>query len=137
MGDKIQSKQIAIDAGVNTIPGYQGVIKDDVEALKIAKQIGFPVMIKASAGGGGKGMRVAFDEESVKTGFMLATEEVPVLMIATTLGPFPSHHTHRPNNTQARSSFGDDRIFIEKFVENREHASFAVEFSLYHFPCNK
>ena len=68
MGDKIESKQIAIDAGINTIPGYQGVIKDAEEAVTISKDIGYPVMIKASAGGGGKGMRIAWNDDEAREG---------------------------------------------------------------------
>ena len=69
MGDKIESKKIASMTGVNTVPGYVGVLADDQEAVKVADEIGFPVMIKASAGGGGKGMRVAFNEGEVREGF--------------------------------------------------------------------
>ena len=89
MGDKITSKKIAREAGVNTVPGYMGVINDDDEALRISKEIGYPVMIKASAGGGGKGMRIAWNDTEVKEGFQSSKNE-------------------------AASSFGDDRIFIEK-----------------------
>ncbi|OQS06557.1 propionyl coenzyme A carboxylase (Pi-PCC1) [Thraustotheca clavata] len=96
MGDKIESKQIAIDAGVNTIPGFQGVIQDENEAVKVANDIGYPVMVKASAGGGGKGMRVAYNDAEVREGYRLSKEE-------------------------AASSFGDDRMFIEKFIEDPRH----------------
>lgn len=96
MGDKIESKKLAIKAGVSTVPGHMGVIKDDVEALAIAKEIGFPVMVKASAGGGGKGMRIVWKEEEVAEAFLSASNE-------------------------ARNSFSDDRIFIEKFIENPRH----------------
>jgi len=96
MGDKIASKKLAIDAGVNVVPGYNGIIKDADEAVKIAKDIGYPVMIKASAGGGGKGMRVSYSDEETRDGFFLSTEE-------------------------AKSSFNDDRIFIEKFIEDPHH----------------
>ncbi|ETV90570.1 acetyl-CoA carboxylase, biotin carboxylase subunit [Aphanomyces invadans] len=96
MGDKIESKQIAIDAGVNTIPGYQGVIQDEEEAVKVARDIGYPVMVKASAGGGGKGMRVAYNDAEVREGYRLSKEE-------------------------AANSFGDDRMFIEKFIEDPRH----------------
>ena len=75
MGDKIESKKIAKSAEVNTIPGYIGVIEDKEKAIKIADQIGYPVMIKASAGGGGKGMRVAFSKNEVADGFERATSE--------------------------------------------------------------
>lgn len=101
MGDKIESKKIAIAAGVSTVPGHMGVIKDDVEALKIAKEIGFPVMVKASAGGGGKGMRVVWKEEEMSEAFLSASNE-------------------------ARNSFSDDRIFIEKFIENPRHIEIQV-----------
>ncbi|MBU6339760.1 MAG: acetyl/propionyl/methylcrotonyl-CoA carboxylase subunit alpha [Rickettsiales bacterium] len=101
MGDKIESKKIAIAAGVNTVPGHMGVIKDDVEAAKIAKDIGFPVMVKASAGGGGKGMRVVWKEEEMSEAFLSASNE-------------------------ARNSFSDDRIFIEKFIENPRHIEIQV-----------
>lgn len=101
MGDKIESKKIAIEAGVNTVPGHMGVVKDDKEALKIAKEIGFPVMVKASAGGGGKGMRVAWKEEEMSEAFLSASNE-------------------------ARNSFADDRIFIEKFIENPRHIEIQV-----------
>jgi propionyl-CoA carboxylase alpha chain len=74
MGDKITSKQIAMDAGVNTIPGFQDIIKDEEEAVKIARQVGYPVMIKATAGGGGKGMRISFSDEETREGFRLSTE---------------------------------------------------------------
>ncbi len=96
MGDKIESKRVAASAGVSTVPGHLGVIGDDEEAVRIARDIGFPVMIKASAGGGGKGMRIARDEAAVREGFRAATSE-------------------------ARSSFGDDRVFIEKFITNPRH----------------
>jgi len=96
MGDKIESKKFAAEAQVCTVPGYLGVIADAGEAVKIAGEIGYPVMIKASAGGGGKGMRIARSEAEVAEGFALAKSE-------------------------ARSSFGDDRVFIEKFVENPRH----------------
>lgn len=96
MGDKIESKQLAIDAGVNTIPGYQGIIQDEEEAVKVANEIRYPVMIKASAGGGGKGMRVAYDDEEAKIGYRLSKEE-------------------------AASSFDDDRLFVEKFIEDPRH----------------
>ena len=101
MGDKIESKRIATRAGVNTIPGHVGVIRDDAEALKIAEDIGFPVMIKASAGGGGKGMRIARAASELAEGFRLAASE-------------------------ARSSFADDRVFIEKFIEDPRHIEIQV-----------
>ena len=101
MGDKIESKRIAKAAGVNTIPGHVGVIRDEAEALEIAEEIGFPVMIKASAGGGGKGMRIARAANEMAEGFRLATNE-------------------------ARSSFADDRVFIEKFIEDPRHIEIQV-----------
>src|SRR4051794_32608194 len=88
MGDKIESKKAAAAARVSTVPGYMGIIEDADEAVKIAGEIGYPVMIKASAGGGGKGMRIAYSEYEVKEGFTRAKSE-------------------------AKSSFGDDRVFIE------------------------
>ena len=101
MGDKITSKKIAQEAGVNTVPGYMGVIKDEDEALSISEKIGYPVMIKASAGGGGKGMRIAWNDSEVKVGFQSSKNE-------------------------AASSFGDDRIFIEKFVTQPRHIEIQV-----------
>ena len=101
MGDKITSKHIAKEAGVNVIPGHTDVVKDADEAVVIAEGIGYPVMIKASAGGGGKGMRVAFDEAGCRDGFERATSE-------------------------AVSSFGDGRIFIEKFIEQPRHIEIQV-----------
>ena len=89
------------DAGVNTVPGFMGIIADAEEAVKIARDIGYPVMIKASAGGGGKGMRVAHDDDSAREGFRSAANE-------------------------ARSSFGDDRVFIEKFIEQPRHIEIQV-----------
>src|SRR5215510_1219485 len=90
MGDKIESKKAAAKAKVSTVPGHLGVIEDDRHAVRIAEEIGYPVMIKASAGGGGKGMRIAHSKAEVGEGFNLAKAE-------------------------AKSSFGDDRVFIEKF----------------------
>ncbi|MBM3505146.1 MAG: acetyl/propionyl/methylcrotonyl-CoA carboxylase subunit alpha [Alphaproteobacteria bacterium] len=101
MGDKIESKKLAKAAGVSTVPGYLGVIADAAEAVKIARDIGYPVMIKASAGGGGKGMRIAHNDAETKEGFARATSE-------------------------ARSSFGDDRVFIEKFIEQPRHIEIQV-----------
>ncbi len=101
MGDKITSKHIAEEAGVNVIPGHTDVVKDADEAVTIAGGVGYPVMIKASAGGGGKGMRVAFDEAECRDGFERATGE-------------------------AISSFGDGRIFIEKFIEQPRHIEIQV-----------
>ncbi len=101
MGDKIESKKFADDAKVSTVPGYLGVIADSDEAVKIADDIGYPVMIKASAGGGGKGMRIAWSRDEVAEGFASSTSE-------------------------AKSSFGDDRVFIEKFIENPRHIEIQV-----------
>lgn len=101
MGDKITSKLIAQKAGVNTIPGYTDVVQDAEQAVEISAGIGYPVMLKASAGGGGKGMRVAWSEEECRDGFERATNE-------------------------ARSSFGDDRIFIEKFIQDPRHIEIQV-----------
>jgi propionyl-CoA carboxylase alpha chain len=101
MGDKIESKKFAAAAKVSTVPGVLGVISGPEEAIKIASEIGFPVMIKASAGGGGKGMRIAWRAEEVAEGFLTSTAE-------------------------AKSSFGDDRVFIEKFVENPRHIEIQV-----------
>ncbi|MCW5751726.1 MAG: acetyl/propionyl/methylcrotonyl-CoA carboxylase subunit alpha [Alphaproteobacteria bacterium] len=101
MGDKIESKKLAKAAGVNTIPGYLGAISGPDEAAKIAAEIGYPVMIKASAGGGGKGMRLAWNEGECREGFVSATSE-------------------------ARSSFGDERVFIEKFIQEPRHIEIQV-----------
>ena len=101
MGDKITSKKIAQEAGVSTVPGYMGLIEDADEAVKIAAEIGYPVMIKASAGGGGKGMRIAWNETETREGFQSSKNE-------------------------AASSFGDDRIFIEKFVTQPRHIEIQV-----------
>lgn len=101
MGDKIASKLLAAEAGVNTIPGYNDVVRDSAHAVEIGEGIGYPVMLKASAGGGGKGMRVAYDNDQCREGFERATSE-------------------------ARSSFGDDRVFIEKFVEDPRHIEIQV-----------
>jgi len=101
MGDKIESKKAAAAAKVSTVPGHLGVIEDDKEATKIADQIGYPVMIKASAGGGGKGMRIAHSREEVADGFARARSE-------------------------AKSSFGDDRVFIEKFITDPRHIEIQV-----------
>ncbi len=101
MGDKITSKKIAQDAGVSTVPGYMGLIEDADEAVKISNEIGYPVMIKASAGGGGKGMRIAWNDEEAREGFQSSKNE-------------------------AANSFGDDRIFIEKFVTQPRHIEIQV-----------
>jgi propionyl-CoA carboxylase alpha chain len=101
MGDKIESKKFAAKAKVSTVPGFLGVIEDEKHAVKIAGEIGYPVMIKASAGGGGKGMRVAVSAGEVAEGFTRAKSE-------------------------AKSSFGDDRVFIEKFIVNPRHIEIQV-----------
>ncbi len=101
MGDKIESKKAAARAKVSTVPGYLGEIADAKHALRIAAEIGYPVMIKASAGGGGKGMRVAYAPKETEEGYQLARSE-------------------------AKSSFGDDRVFIEKFIENPRHVEIQV-----------
>ncbi len=101
MGDKIESKKFANAAKVSTVPGYLGVIENADHAEKIADEIGYPVMIKASAGGGGKGMRIAWDRAEVRDGFDRARSE-------------------------AKSSFGDDRVFIEKFVVEPRHIEIQV-----------
>ena len=96
MGDKISSKKIAKEAGVNIIPGYLGAINNDDELLRIAREVGYPVMIKASAGGGGKGMRIAYDDREAVDGYRLSKAE-------------------------AMSSFGDDTMFVEKYIEEPRH----------------
>ena len=101
MGDKIASKKLANDAKVSTIPGYNDAIETPEKAVDIAKGIGYPVMIKASAGGGGKGLRVAFNDQEAFDGFTACQNE-------------------------ARNSFGDDRVFIEKFVEQPRHIEIQV-----------
>ena len=101
MGDKITSKKLAQDANVSTVPGYMGLIEDAEEAVKISNQVGYPVMIKASAGGGGKGMRIAWNDDEAREGFQSSKNE-------------------------AASSFGDDRIFIEKFVTQPRHIEIQV-----------
>jgi propionyl-CoA carboxylase alpha chain len=101
MGDKIESKKLAAAAGVNAVPGHLGVIVDEDEAVRIARRIGYPVIIKASAGGGGKGMRLAHDDGEVRDGFSAAGNE-------------------------ARASFADDRVFIEKYIEHPRHIEIQV-----------
>nr|WP_249792725.1 acetyl/propionyl/methylcrotonyl-CoA carboxylase subunit alpha [Bradyrhizobium sp. BRP22] len=101
MGDKIESKKAAAKAKVSTVPGYLGVIEDDKHAVGIADEIGYPVMIKASAGGGGKGMRIAHSKAEVAEGFNLAKAE-------------------------AKASFGDDRVFVEKFIVDPRHIEIQV-----------
>lgn len=101
MGDKIESKKLAEKAGVNVVPGHTKALKDYAEAKKVAKAIGYPVMLKASAGGGGKGMRVCENDAELKEAFVSAVRE-------------------------AKSSFGDDRVFIEKFIVNPRHIEIQV-----------
>ncbi|HLS58321.1 MAG TPA: acetyl/propionyl/methylcrotonyl-CoA carboxylase subunit alpha, partial [Paracoccaceae bacterium] len=101
MGDKITSKKLAAEAGVSTVPGFMGLIEHEAHAVEIARGIGYPVMIKASAGGGGKGMRIAWDDVEAAEGFLRSRSE-------------------------AASSFGDDRIFIEKFVTSPRHIEIQV-----------
>ena len=101
MGDKITSKKLAAEAGVSTVPGHMGLIEDADEAVRIASSIGYPVMIKASAGGGGKGMRIAWNDQEAREGFQSSKNE-------------------------AKNAFGDDRIFIEKFVTEPRHIEIQV-----------
>ena len=101
MGDKITSKKFAAEAGVSTVPGYMGLIDDAEHAAKIAGEIGYPVMIKASAGGGGKGIRVAWNDAEAREGFGAVKAE-------------------------AKGAFGDDRIFIEKFITSPRHVEIQV-----------
>ena len=101
MGDKITSKKLAAEAGVSTVPGHMGLIETADEAVRIASEIGYPVMIKASAGGGGKGMRIAWNDSEAREGFQSSRNE-------------------------AKASFGDDRIFIEKFVTQPRHIEIQV-----------
>ncbi len=101
MGDKITSKKLAAEAGVSTVPGHMGLIETAYEAVRIASEIGYPVMIKASAGGGGKGMRIAWNDSEAREGFQSSRNE-------------------------AKASFGDDRIFIEKFVTQPRHIEIQV-----------
>ncbi|HEX7784153.1 MAG TPA: acetyl/propionyl/methylcrotonyl-CoA carboxylase subunit alpha [Sphingobium sp.] len=101
MGDKIESKKLAMEAGVNVVPGFVGVIDDTEHAVKISNEIGYPVMMKASAGGGGKGMRLAYSEKDVREGFEATKRE-------------------------GLNSFGDDRVFIEKFIESPRHIEIQV-----------
>jgi propionyl-CoA carboxylase alpha chain len=101
MGDKIESKKLAKEAGVNVVPGFVGVIEDTEHAVRIANEIGYPVMMKASAGGGGKGMRLAYSEKDVREGFEATQRE-------------------------GLNSFGDDRVFIEKFILNPRHIEIQI-----------
>ena len=101
MGDKITSKKVAAEAGVSTVPGYLGILDTPDDAVRIAEEISYPVMIKASAGGGGKGMRIAYNADEVREGF-------------------------ERSRSEAASSFGDDRLFVEKFIENPRHIEIQV-----------
>lgn len=101
MGDKIESKKLALEAGVNVVPGFVGEIDDTEHAVRIADEIGYPVMMKASAGGGGKGMRLAYSEKDVREGFEATKRE-------------------------GLNSFGDDRVFIEKFILNPRHIEIQI-----------
>jgi propionyl-CoA carboxylase alpha chain len=101
MGDKIESKKLAKEAGVNVVPGFVGEIRDTDHAVEISNEIGYPVMMKASAGGGGKGMRLAYDEKDVREGFESVKRE-------------------------GLNSFGDDRVFIEKFILNPRHIEIQI-----------
>lgn len=101
MGDKIESKKFAKKANVNIVPGFVGEVNTDEEIIKISREIGYPVMIKASAGGGGKGMRIAYNDKEALEGFKLSKNE-------------------------AASAFGDDRMFIEKYIEKPRHIEFQI-----------
>ena len=101
MGDKIESKKLAKEAGVNVVPGFVGEIRDTEHAVEISNDIGYPVMMKASAGGGGKGMRLAYSEKDVREGFEATKRE-------------------------GLNSFGDDRVFIEKFIEDPRHIEIQI-----------
>ncbi len=101
MGDKIESKKLALKAGVNVVPGFVGEIESTEHAVEIANGIGYPVMMKASAGGGGKGMRLAYSEADVREGFEATKRE-------------------------GLASFGDDRVFIEKFILNPRHIEIQI-----------
>jgi propionyl-CoA carboxylase alpha chain len=101
MGDKIESKKLAREAKVNTVPGWLGEIEDSRKAIEISREIGYPVMLKASAGGGGKGMRIAYNDKEAEEGLKLSREE-------------------------AISSFGDGRMFIEKYIEEPRHIEYQI-----------
>ncbi len=101
MGDKIESKKLAEKAGVNSVPGYTAALKDARQAVTVSRKIGYPVMLKASAGGGGKGMRIARNDVEVREGLVSSKRE-------------------------AKSSFGDDRVFVEKYIENPRHIEIQI-----------
>jgi propionyl-CoA carboxylase alpha chain len=101
MGDKIEAKKLAVAAGVATVPGHLGVVPDAERAVRVAREIGYPVMLKASAGGGGKGMRIAHDDAELREGFVSAQHE-------------------------AKASFGDDRVFLEKYIEQPRHIEIQI-----------
>ena len=101
MGDKITSKQIARDAGVNVIPGFDDVIQNPDHAVELARQVGYPVMLKPTSAGGGKGMRLAYDDDECREGFVRSASE-------------------------AKTHFGDDRVFVEKYIENPRHIEIQV-----------
>ncbi len=101
MGDKIESKKLAEKAGVNSVPGYTAALKDAKQAITVSRKIGYPVMLKASAGGGGKGMRIARNDDEVREGLASSKRE-------------------------AKSSFGDDRVFVEKYIENPRHIEIQI-----------
>ena len=101
MGDKIESKKVALAAGVNTVPGDGGAVEDAAEAVRVAKKIGYPVMLKASAGGGGKGMRIARNDDECRDGLKRAQGE-------------------------AATAFGDDRVFVEKYIESPRHIEIQI-----------
>ena len=123
MGDKIMSKQIADRAMVNTIPGYEGEVDTVEQASKIGAELGYPIMLKASAGGGGTGLKMVRNESQVEENFLLARAEVRALCSC----------IHCPElsagRLQANAAFGDDRMLIEKFVERPRHIEIQVRAS--------
>lgn len=109
MGDKIESKRIAAEAGVHTIPGWEGVVRDEEHAIELAKEIGYPVMLKASAGGGGKGMRIAWYHKTIFFVYLSARNEKEI------------RENFRLAAAEAKASFADDRLLIERFIESPRH----------------